>query len=346
MKTNVAILGATGYTGVELLRILLNHPSVKITGLSSERFSGIRISDVFPSLSGCDINTKTIDDPSVYKNADVVFSCLPNEKSAEIVPELIKLGKRVIDLSAAFRFSDSKIYKQWYHKHPAPELLKQAVYGLPELFRKDIKKATLVANPGCYPVSVLLPVIPLVKEGIISPDKTIIIDSKSGVTGAGRNPSQELHFSEVNEGFRPYKPMAHRHQPEMESIIKKESGKNVKVAFVPHLLPINRGILSSIYFEVNGEHDFKKAQSVLERFYKNEKFVKILDSNTLPNPAYLKGSNYCYISMSYNQNLNHIVVFSAIDNLGKGASGNAVQNMNIMMGFDEAEGIIHLPLFP
>lgn len=345
-KINIAILGATGYTGAELLRILLNHTGTKITGLSSERFAGMKISDVFPSLNGCDIVTKNIDDPSVYKDSDIVFSCLPNEKSAEIVPELIRAGKKIIDLSAAFRFDDKETYEKWYHTHPAPELLKESVYGLPEFFRNQIKNAKLVANPGCYPVSVLLPVVPLVKEGIISGEKKLIVDSKSGVTGAGRNPSQELHFPEVNEGFRPYKPLSHRHQPEMECIIKKLSGREIKLAFVPHLLPINRGILSSIYFEVAGENEFKRASSVLKKFYNNEKFIKILDNNILPNPLFLNGSNYSYISICYNKNLKQVVIFSAIDNLGKGASGNAVQTMNIMMGLEESEGLEIIPVYP
>lgn len=346
MKKRVAILGATGYTGAELLRLLLNHGKVQIKGVSSERFAGMKISDVFPSLNGFDMLAKNIDDASVYKEAEIVFSCLPNEKSAEIVPELIRSGKRVVDLSAAFRFDDKETYEKWYHTHPSPELLKDSVYGLPEFFRNEIKKATLVANPGCYPVSVLLPVVPLVKEGIISDEKKLIVDSKSGVTGAGRNPSQELHFPEVNEGFRPYKPLNHRHQPEMEYIIKKLSGKDIKVAFVPHLLPINRGILSSIYFEVESENEFKMACSVLKEFYRNENFIKILENNILPNPLFLNGSNYCYISICYNKNLKQIVIFSSIDNLGKGASGNAVQNMNIMLGFEESEGLEIIPVYP
>lgn len=344
MKKKVAILGATGYTGVELLRILLKHKGVRISGITSERFAETKISEIFPSLADCDLVTKSIDDRKATEDAELVFSCLPAEKSAEIVPDLIKSGQKVIDLSAAFRFSDADLYEKYYHRHPAKELLSSSIYGIPELNKSRIKKARLVANPGCYPISVLLPLVPLTKELQVIPP--IIIDSKSGVTGAGRNPTQELHFPEVNEGFRPYKPLTHRHQPEMESQLKEQTGKEVQIAFVPHLLPINRGILSTIYIRVEGSAVIEKIEGLLNEFYAGERFIKILPKNILPNPSYVKGTNYCYISVNYDKNINQIIIFSAIDNLGKGASTNAVQNMNIMLGFEESEGLDALPAFP
>ncbi len=344
MKIKVAILGGTGYTGVELLRYLLKHSGVAISAITSERFAGKKINDVFPSLGQIDIVCKSIEDRSAIDNADFVFSCLPPEKSAEVVPEIVKKGKRVLDLSAAFRFQNAEVYEKWYHRHPSPELLKSAVYGLPEINRKEIKRAFLVANPGCYPVSALLPLIPLLKE--ISVEYPIIIDSKSGVTGAGRSPTQDLHFPEVNEGFRPYRPLTHRHQPEMETQIKKITGKDIPVAFVPHLLPINRGILSSIYIIPQEKTSEREVRKILHNYYRKEKFVRILDEGVLPNPQFVKGSNYCYISAGYNEKFNQIVIFSAIDNLGKGASANALQNMNIMLGFEEDEGLDVIPVFP
>ncbi len=344
MKVNIAILGGTGYTGVELLRYLLKHSGVTISAVTSERFAGKKINHVFPSLGQIDLICKSIEDRSAIDNADIVFSCLPSEKSAEVVPEIVKKGKRVLDLSAAFRFQDAEVYEKWYSKHPAPELLRSAVYGLPEINRKEIKRAFLVANPGCYPVSTLLPLIPLMKY--ISVEHPIIVDSKSGVTGAGRNPAQDLHFPEVNEGFRPYKPLTHRHQPEMETQIKKLTGRDIAVAFVPHLLPINRGILSSIYITTKEKTSDKRVREILNDYYSKEKFIRILDEGTLPNPQFVRGSNCCYISVSYNKKFNQIIIFSAIDNLGKGASGNAVQNMNIMMGFEESEGLEITPVFP
>lgn len=344
MKIKVAILGGTGYTGVELLRYLLRHSGITISGITSERFAGKKINDVFPSTGGIDLVCRSIEDTSIIKNADFIFSCLPPEKSAEVIPEIVKTGKKVVDLSAAFRFPDAELYERWYHKHPAPELLKDAVYGIPEFNRTKIAKANLVANPGCYPISVLLPLIPLLNEvPVVSP---VIVDSKSGVTGAGRNPSQELHFPEVNEGFRPYKPLTHRHQPEMETQIKHLTKKELQIAFVPHLLPINRGILSSIYLRTEKKESQKKIQEILEDYYAKEKFVRILSDGVLPNPQYIKGSNYCYISINFDERLKQIIIFSAIDNLGKGASGNAVQNMNIMMGFEEYEGLDIIPVYP
>lgn len=344
MKKRVAILGATGYTGLELLRYLLRHSGITISAISSERFAGKTINEIFPSLGQIDLVCKSIEDTATIKNADLVFSCLPPDKSAEVLPDIIRNNQRVVDLSAAFRFTDAAIYDKWYNRHPAPELLKQAVYGLPEFNRNKIKDSQIVANPGCYPISVLLPLIPILKEIEIS--SPVIIDSKSGVTGAGRNPSQELHFPEVNEGFKPYRPLSHRHQPEMEVQVKEMTGQELDIAFVPHLLPINRGILSSIYIKTPNKISERKLIEILNRQYSKERFITILNPGVMPDPHFVRGSNYCYISMSYNEKLNQIIIFSAIDNLGKGASGNAVQNMNIMLGLEEDTGLDVMPVFP
>lgn len=342
----VAIVGASGYTGVELIRLLSNHPEVEITAVTSEQSAGKNITSIFPSLTG--IFERTLEPLSIdniASKADLIFTALPHQKAMEVVPHFLKAGKKVIDLSADFRIKDAAIYGTWYEEHKAPELLKEAVYGLPELHREEIKNARLVANPGCYPTSAILALAPLLKDGLID-NSSIVIDSKSGVSGAGRSATQDTHFPEVNEGFMAYKVAEHRHTPEIEQELSALAGSSVTVSFTPHLLPINRGILSTIYASVKGDENEDSILALYNEFYAGEKFVRVRPKGSFPNVSSVKGSNFCDIGIKFDKRTNRVVIISVIDNLVKGASGQAVQNMNVMYGFPEDTGLTSLPLFP
>ena len=343
----VSILGGSGYTGVELLRILSQHPDVKITSVTSRQYKGAKIKDVFLSLNGSTDDVFT--DPSdhkVIKNADVVFCCLPHKASMEFIPPLIKGGKRVIDLSADFRLKEHSVYKKWYgEKHTAMNLLAKAVYGLPEIYRSKIKDAQLVANPGCYPTSAILGLAPLLKNKLID-SGSIIIDSKSGASGAGREAKLETSFVEANEGFKAYNIGEHRHTPEIEQCLSQIVGENITVSFSPHLLPVNRGILSTIYASLKRHVSTAEVLYVYKKAYAKEPFVRIMQEGMLPNISQVKGSNFCDIGIKVDERTKRVVVVSVIDNLVKGASGQAVQNMNIMYGLSEKRGLLSLPLFP
>ncbi len=340
----VAIIGATGYTGLELVRILLNHPEVHITALTSERFSGQDYSSVFPSLRGI-IRTslETLNIDKIIRKADFIFTAVPHKEAMDIVPQLIEKDKKVVDLSADFRFKQPSTYEKWYHAHSSPELLSQAVYGLPEINRKKIRYAALVSNPGCYPTSVIMPLVPLLKEDIIS-TRAIIVDSKSGVSGAGRSLKTQSLFSEVSEGLKPYNIMNHRHQPEIEEQLSSAAGISVSITFAPHLVPMNRGIISTIYVRLKHSTSAQTIQNIFNKYYKKEQFVRILPEGTLPSTGFVRGSNYCDIGFCLQGK--KLILVSAIDNLVKGASGQAVQNMNIMQGFKEATALEHIPLYP
>ncbi|MEK7851552.1 MAG: N-acetyl-gamma-glutamyl-phosphate reductase [Deltaproteobacteria bacterium] len=342
----VAIVGASGYTGVELIRLLSNHPEVEIAAVTSEQSAGKSVASIFPSLTG--VFEKTLE-PLLVENisvkADLIFTALPHQKGMEVVPHFVEAGKKVIDLSADFRIKDATTYGAWYEEHKAPELLKEAVYGLPELHRAEIKNTRLVANPGCYPTSAILALAPLLKNNYIDPS-TIVIDSKSGVSGAGRAAIQDTHFPEVNEGFKAYKVAEHRHTPEIEQELSALAGSSVTVSFTPHLLPINRGILSTIYASVKGEENEDSILALYNEFYAGEKFIRLHPKGSFPNISSVKGSNFCDIGLKLDKRTNRIVIISVIDNLVKGASGQAVQNMNIMYGFPEDTGLASLPLFP
>lgn len=340
----VAVVGATGYTGLELVRILSQHPKVKITALTSESYSGQAYSSVFPALYSL-VNTRleTLNPEKIAGKADFIFTAVPHKEAMQVVPFFIKEKKKVVDLSADFRFSKKDTYEKWYQKHTAPDLLQMSVYGLPEINRKKIRRAKIVANPGCYPTSIILPLAPLLKEDIIS-TLDIIADSKSGVTGAGRSLITSSLFCEVSEGFKPYSIMKHRHQPEIEEQLSLISGKAISITFAPHLVPTNRGILSTIYVALKRSAKSKTIKSIFEQFYKKEKFVRIFPEGTLPNTGWVRGSNYCDIGFCINGK--RLVLVSAIDNLVKGASGQAVQNMNIMMGFKEDTAIDQIPIYP
>ncbi|MBI3398817.1 MAG: N-acetyl-gamma-glutamyl-phosphate reductase [Deltaproteobacteria bacterium] len=340
-----AILGGSGYTGLELLRILESHPKAEVIAVTSRQYKGCKLEEVFPSLNG--FSKLKFGDPAnfnVLSKADLIFSALPHHTSMEIVPELLKKGKKVIDLSADFRLKDAKTYEAWYGKHIAKNLLKKAAYGLPELHRGKIKNAELVANPGCYPTGAILGLAPAIAAGIIDVN-TIVIDSKSGVSGAGRSASLDTSFAEVNEGFKAYKVGEHRHTPEIEQEISLIAGKIITVTFTPHLLSVNRGILSTMYASLNSKGvTYSKAVDIYKKYYNNEFFIRMMPEDVFPNTAQVKGSNFCDIGLKIDKRTGRLIVITAIDNLVKGASGQAVQNMNIVFGLPETTGLGTPPL--
>jgi N-acetyl-gamma-glutamyl-phosphate reductase len=278
----------------------------------------------------------------IVSEADVVFMALPHRLPMTFVPDIIKHGLKVIDLSADFRFNDAAIYESAYQPHGAKELLKSSVYGLSEIYTDRIKKATLIGNPGCYPTSVLLPLVPLIKQGLLDP-ATLVADSKSGVSGAGRSLSQTSHYCEVNESFKAYKVTVHRHNPEMDAVLSSEARKPVSITFVPHLIPMTRGMLTTIYAT---PATALKAQDIIDCYqsiYSRRPFIRVHPSDKQPDTLHVRGTNYCDIGFKLDDRNNRLVLISAIDNLVKGAAGQAVQNMNLMMGFDETDGLLHVP---
>ncbi len=342
MKTiNVAICGATGYTGQELAKILLRHSGVRLTALSSQSLAGQKAADHFPYFRGLlDQTFMPLDAEKIAAKASLVFLALPHQAAIAQAGKFLAKNVKVIDLSADFRLQDAAQYKQWYGwDHTQHALLKKAVYGLPEIYREQIKKADLIANPGCYPTSVILGAMPLLKEGIVSGDG-FVADSKSGVSGAGRNPNQDLHFSEVNESFKAYKVASHQHTPEIEQELSKAAGKPVKALFTAHLLPITRGILSTLYLRLQKKASTADALAVLAKAYKDEPFVRVYPEGKLPEVKFVSGQNFCDIGVKVDARTNTAVVITAIDNLLKGAAGQAVQNMNLMQGFSETEGLL------
>jgi N-acetyl-gamma-glutamyl-phosphate reductase len=342
----VGIIGASGYTGQELVRILASHPEVEITVATSERFAGSAIDEIFPSLKGViDLRLSKLSTKEVVKKSDIIFTALPHGDSMEVVAACIKGGKRVVDLSADFRLKDKDLYEQWYGTHACPDLLVEAIYGLPELYRAEIKKAQLVANPGCYPTGAILALAPLLEAGIIA-SSGIVVDAKSGVSGAGRNPSMTNLFSDVAEGMKPYAVGQHRHSPEMEQELSARAGEEMHILFVPHLIPINRGILSTCYARTGGDVSTEQVSAVYQGRYKDEPFIRLCPSGTFPSTTAVRGSNYCDLGVMVDDASGQVIVITAIDNLVKGASGQAVQNMNIMCGFPETMGLEQVPLAP
>jgi N-acetyl-gamma-glutamyl-phosphate reductase len=346
LKTRVGIVGATGYTGVELLRLLLNHPEVEVTALTSQKYAGLPIDQVFPSLKkNPHLKCEELRVDEISKKTDLVFTAVPHKTAMETVPLFYRQGKRVVDLSADFRFKDAGVYERWYQKHTAADLLSQSVYGLPELHREKIRNAKIVGNPGCYPTGALIGLIPLIKKGMVSLEG-IVIDSKSGVTGAGRDVVLESLFCEINEGVKAYKIFEHRHLPEIEQELSEMVRKNVAVTFVPHLIPMDRGILTTVYLALTKKSKTEEVLNVFQEYYQKEPFIRICQQDKLPNTKDVRGSNYCDIGVKVSESDNRAVVVTTIDNLVKGASGEAVQNMNIMLGFPETMGLDAMPLFP
>ncbi len=342
----VSIVGATGYTGFELTRLLIGHPKVEISVLTSRQYAGTPISEVFPSLRnriGIQCQNSTTEE--VADKSDFVFTAVPHKTAMEVVPGFHERGKKVVDLSADFRFQDPQVYERYYQPHTCPELLKEAVYGLPELYRDRIKGAQIVGNPGCYPIGALLPLIPLIRGGIIN-HEGIIIDSKSGVSGAGRELSLDTHFCEVNEGLKAYKVMEHRHGPEIEQELSTVAGHPLSVIFTPHLIPMNRGILTTIYCELAREETTEAVLKLVEDFYREEPFVRVCPVGKFPNTVDVRGSNFCDIAVKVDRQRGRLIAISAIDNLMRGASGQAIQNMNIMCGFLEKMGLEVPSLYP
>src|SRR4030042_6692092 len=346
MKTKVAVIGATGYTGLELLRFVLHHPEVEVTALTSQKYAGIEIDRVVPTLMNhLQLKCEELSFPQISKRADFIFTAVPHKTAMETVPLFYKEGKRVVDLSADFRFKDAGVYENWYQKHTAADLLPESVYGLPELHREKIRSAKIVGNPGCYPTGALIGLIPLIKNGIIF-FENIVIDSKSGVSGAGRDAILESLFCEVNEGVKAYKIFAHRHTPEIDQELSRIAQKEMNVTFVPHLIPMDRGILSTLYVRLTKKMKTEELLHAIESFYQGQPFIRTYPKGKLPSTKDVRGSNFCGIGVTVSESDDRAVVVTAIDNLVKGASGEAVQNMNIMLGFPETMGLDVLPIFP
>ncbi|MDE2484312.1 MAG: N-acetyl-gamma-glutamyl-phosphate reductase [candidate division NC10 bacterium] len=346
-KIRVAVVGASGYTGVELLRLLISHPAVEITALTSESYADLPIDEVFPSLFGIlKLACNKFDAREVAKRADVIFLAVPHKTAMTAAVELLPSGRKVIDLSADFRFRDPAVYRQWYGvDHAAPEFLKEAVYALPELYRQQLTTARLAAVPGCYPTAVLLGLLPLVKREVIDPD-SLVIDAISGASGAGRKPDLPLHFAELHGNCRAYKVACHRHAPEIEQELSRCLGREVLVTFTPHLVGTVRGILATMTATLVTSQHVEDLRALYQDWYQNEPFVRILPEGRLPETKQVRGSNFCDIGITVDARTRRVVVVTAIDNLVKGASGQAIQAMNVMTGLDERTGLQLPPLFP
>jgi N-acetyl-gamma-glutamyl-phosphate reductase len=346
-KLRVAICGASGYTGAELLRMLLRHPKVEVSAITSERSAGMSPADLFPHLRDCTpLKYDRLDFKALLKKADFFFMALPHKASQEAVDFFYRKGKKVVDLSADFRLRNHLIYEQWYKTdHKFSDTLRHAVYGLPELYRKSIKTARLIANPGCYPTSAILALAPLVRAGLVD-TASIIIDSKSGVSGAGRKADLPFMFSEVSGGFKAYGIGVHRHTPEIEQEISALADRPVTVNFTPHLLPVDRGILTTAYARLARRGDMEMISDLYRKAYEKEPFVRVLKPCSFPDIKDVRGTNFCEIGVHLNERTSTIIMVSAIDNLIKGASGQAIQCMNVMMGYKETTGLDAIALFP
>jgi N-acetyl-gamma-glutamyl-phosphate reductase len=344
-KIRVGILGASGYTGAELLRLLRYHPQAEIRALTADRQAGKPIAAVFPHLAGEGLPDLVAIGAVDWSALDLVFCGLPHGTTQEVIAGLPGHLK-IVDLSADFRLADTTTYAEWYgHEHRAPELQREAVYGLTEIAREDVRRARLVANPGCYPTSAQLPLIPLVRAGLIDADD-IIIDAKSGVSGAGRAAREASLYCEVAEGINAYGVAGHRHAPEIEQGLSQAAGRNVVVNFTPHLMPMSRGILSTIYVRLGAGATLRDLRAVLEQAYAVEPFVRVLPEGGLPATRHVRGTNLCLIGISRDRVAGRAIVVCALDNLVKGASGQAIQNMNAMLGLPETTALEHRALFP
>ena len=339
----VGIIGATGYAGVELVRILMRHPQAQLAAVSSVSFEGQPISQVYPSLREiCDMACESAE--AVIERCDVIFAALPHGLSQDTAKACADAGKKFIDLGADFRLDDPEAYESWYQsEYRYDELHKAAVYGLCEMFREDIQKTSVIGNPGCYPTSVALGLAPALKNKLVSP-VGIVVDSKSGTTGAGRKPTQTTHFPDCADAFSAYKVASHRHTPEIEQTLSKLAGEKATITFVPHLLPVNRGILSTIYARLQDGVTEEQIRAAYEAAYQNERFVRVMPKGQAVNIRHVQCSNYCDIQLYIDEHTRLLVVTSVIDNMVKGAAGQAVQNMNLLCGFDEAAGLDMIPI--
>ena len=342
MTVKVAVIGAAGYAGEELLRILSRHSGVEVAVITSRKYAGQPVSDVFPRFWGTELKFSAPDVKQIAETCDVVFLALPHGLATEYALPLLNAGLVIIDISADFRLRSPEKYKEYYNEdHPAPELLAQAVYGLPERYRDQIKSSKLIACPGCYPTSSILPTAPLLEAGLVSPDG-IVVSSMSGVTGTGRKVALPLIFPECNESLRAYGTVAHRHLPEIEQEMAVAAGieREIAINFVPHLVPVNRGINSTILLNANEGCSLEQIGSAYEQAYSNEPFVRVLPAKSFSDTKYVTMTNCCEIAYNIDPHTNKVIVTSAIDNLTKGASGQAVQCMNIIFGFEETAALI------
>ena len=348
-KAKIGVLGASGYTGSELVRLLLRHPNAELALLTADRRAGQEMAAVFPQFAPY-VLPKLVSIESVDwvgAGLDVIFCALPHATTQKVIKQVFAAvpGAKVVDLSADFRLADIASYARWYgHEHHAPELQRQAIYGLVEIYRDEIKRAHLVANPGCYTSCAQLPLIPLLRAKAIDPGE-IVIDAKSGMTGAGRSAKEEMLFSEVSEGIHAYGVGHHRHMAELDQEFSKAAGREVIASFTPHLMPMNRGILSTIYVRtVAGSPE--DLHAILLKFYANEPFVHVLPYGQMPQTRHVRGSNMTFIGVAKDRIAGRAIIGSALDNLVKGASGQAVQNMNVMLGYPETTGLEQVALFP
>ncbi|KAL7118899.1 hypothetical protein ACP275_02G029900 [Erythranthe tilingii] len=344
-KFRVGVLGASGYTGSEIIRLLANHPNFQITMMTADRKAGQSIGSVFPHLVKQDLPDLVAVKDADFSDVDAVFCCLPHGTTQEIIKGLPS-SLKIVDLSADFRLQDVGEYEEWYGQpHVAQELQKEAVYGLTELSRSEIENARLIANPGCYPTSIQLPLVPLIKANLIEV-KNIIIDSKSGVSGAGRGAKEANLYTEIAEGIHSYGVTRHRHVPEIEQGLSEAAKSKVTVSFTPHLMPMSRGMQSTIYVEMAHGVSTDDLYQHLSNFYEKEEFVIMLKKNEVPHTRHVRGSNYCLMNVFPDRIPGRAIIISVIDNLVKGASGQALQNLNLMMGIPENTGLLTVPLFP
>ncbi len=341
----IGIVGATGYAGAELVRIITGHPEVELKILTSRSYAGKRFADIYPAMRNVvELTCEKYDEDRMCDLTDVIFTALPHKLPMEIIPGLVRKGKKVIDLSADFRFQNGSKYEEHYQPHTAKDMLAKAVYGLSEINADKIKNAELVGNPGCYPTSVLLPLVPLLEKKLVDPE-LLIADSKSGISGAGRSPLLSTIFCEVSESFKAYKVAEHRHNPEMEETLSIAADLPVNITFTPHLVPMSRGMYTTIYTCPFNNADEEEIHNCLKKYYQDSKFVRLLPRGKVPDTLFVRGTNYCDIGVKFDSRSNRVILLSVIDNLVKGAAGQAVQNMNIMMGYDEAAGLLNVP-FP
>ncbi|MFH1060600.1 MAG: N-acetyl-gamma-glutamyl-phosphate reductase [Pseudomonadota bacterium] len=342
----VAILGGSGYTGVELMRIIAGHPELSLNAVSSRQYQGQAVAAVFGSLEGAvELDFCAAEPAAMAQEADLVFLAVPHQTAMSAAVEILEAGAKIVDLSADFRLCNQAVYEQWYAPHTCPHLLGEAVYGLPEFNRAKIKAARLVANPGCYVTSVLVALVPLLRAGLVSPEG-LIADSASGVSGAGRSAKLNLIHGEVHENFKPYAVTGHRHTPEMEQELSLAAGREVRLTFTPHLLPMDRGILSTIYARPQGGAGVEEVRACWLNAYGNEQFIRLLPEGALPATKDVRGTNRVQLAVAVDPRSGLIKLFSALDNLTKGASGQAVQNANLMLGLPEEEGLTGLAVTP
>ncbi len=342
----IAIIGASGYTGGELLRILSLHPEMTVSVITSREHQGKPLREVFPHLAASnDLVFEAPDYQSIRGRVDAAFTALPHQASMAAVAELVPSGIPIVDLSADFRFTDPATYGAHYAPHTHPDLLAKAVYGLPEVYRESIRAGRIIGNPGCYPTAAILGLYPLLREAAIDTGD-IIIDAKSGVSGAGRSPSLSTLYTEISEGLHAYKVGSHRHAPEIEEKLSDIARLRVRIEFTPHLIPINRGILSTIYARASRPSDAREVRAIFSDYYGKEPFIRLLPDGVFPDTAWVRGSNFVDIGLSVNPRTGRVIVITAIDNLVKGAAGQAVQNMNLLLNIEETTGITSPPLFP